>query len=227
MSADPYIEQPDDAGRDLPGLLDLHAKQICGKIHTGLVCQVQSFRDNGTANVQPVTMGRFINGDRFTLPVLVNVPISYPGGGGFRITFPLAPGDFVFVSFSERSIDEWKSQGGRNIAPQSLRRFDLSDGVIVAFLEPPGQADPIDTENFVLGQKAVGGMNLTIYANGKVTIGTSTTELLDLVDQTLTALDVFTTGLAASLDAATVSSAAALKITLGLISTALSTIKGP
>jgi len=41
------------------------------------------------------------------LPILQRVPVAYPQGGGFAITWPLAVGDFVLLIFSERSIRHW------------------------------------------------------------------------------------------------------------------------
>jgi len=41
------------------------------------------------------------------LPILLRVPVAYPQGGGFAITWPLNVGDFVTLVFSERSIRHW------------------------------------------------------------------------------------------------------------------------
>jgi hypothetical protein len=42
-----------------------------------------------------------------SLPILQRVPVAYPQGGGFSITWPLHVGDFVLLIFSERSIRHW------------------------------------------------------------------------------------------------------------------------
>lgn len=62
-----------------------------------------------------------------TLPVLVDVPVLFPGAGGFTLTFPVTAGDEVLVVFSSRCIDGWWQLG--DVRPQvELRMHDLSDG---------------------------------------------------------------------------------------------------
>lgn len=64
------------------------------------------------------------------LPVLVDCPIVFPGGGGFEFTFPIAAGDEGIVIFASRCIDAWWQQGG--VQPQAeLRMHDLSDGMFL------------------------------------------------------------------------------------------------
>jgi hypothetical protein len=48
------------------------------------------------------------------LPVIPRVPIAYPQGGGFAITWPLAAGDFVLLVFAERSIDQWLNTASKS-----------------------------------------------------------------------------------------------------------------
>jgi hypothetical protein len=42
-----------------------------------------------------------------SLPVIPCVPVAYMQGGGFYISVPLQPGDFVTLVFAERSLDHW------------------------------------------------------------------------------------------------------------------------
>ncbi len=46
------------------------------------------------------------------LPVIVDVPVLFPQGGGYRITFPLAVGDVGWLQFADRSLDVWLNRGG-------------------------------------------------------------------------------------------------------------------
>lgn len=62
-----------------------------------------------------------------TLPLLGDVPIVFPNGGGFTMTFPIKPNDEVLVIFSSRCIDQWWKSGGVQIQPE-LRMHSLSDG---------------------------------------------------------------------------------------------------
>lgn len=63
--------------------------------------------------------------------VISNVPVCFPGGDGFALTFPLVAGDTVLLVFSDRSIDRWKSQGGE-VDPGFLHTHNLSDAFALA-----------------------------------------------------------------------------------------------
>ncbi len=61
---------------------------------------------------------------------LLDVVAIFPGGGGFVLTFPIAPGDECLVVFASRCIDSWWQSGG--VQPQAeLRMHNLSDGFAV------------------------------------------------------------------------------------------------
>lgn len=62
-----------------------------------------------------------------TLPVLVDVPIVFPGGGGYTLTFPVTAGDEALVVFASRCIDAWWQSGGIGVQAE-FRMHDLSDG---------------------------------------------------------------------------------------------------
>ena len=77
------------------------------------------------------------------LPILPMVPIKFPSGGGYTLTFPVAVGDEGTVSFSSRCIDNWWLLSGvqPQLAPNnsgSLRKHNLSDG----FFELGGRSKP-------------------------------------------------------------------------------------
>lgn len=67
---------------------------------------------------------------------LVDVPVVFPSGGGYTLTFPMTPGDELLLVFSMRCIDSWWEQG-RQVAdkvgsiPPDLRLHDLSDGFAI------------------------------------------------------------------------------------------------
>lgn len=61
------------------------------------------------------------------VPLIVDCPVVFPSGGGFILTFPLTPGDPVYIAFANRCIDaHWQSGGVQNQA--DLRMHSLSDG---------------------------------------------------------------------------------------------------
>lgn len=128
-------------------------------IWTALPAIVQSFNPAlSTAEVQPSlqALETLVSGTQrwVNLPKLVDGPVLFPGGGGYRLTFPLAPGDEVLVVFSSRCIDGWWSQGG--IQQQlEFRMHDLSDGFVLpmpmsrprALAEAPVSMDGVELRN--------------------------------------------------------------------------------
>lgn len=46
------------------------------------------------------------------LPLLQDVPVMFPRGGGCTMTFPIKPGDECLVVFASRCIDGWWQSGG-------------------------------------------------------------------------------------------------------------------
>lgn len=65
-----------------------------------------------------------------TLPVFPDVPVVFPRGGGFALTFPIQPGDECLVVFSSRCIDAWWQSGGTQQQIEQ-RLHDLSDGFCI------------------------------------------------------------------------------------------------
>lgn len=90
--------------------------------------------DAMTLIAQPTIMGVVTNPDDtesyVKLPLLVDVPICFPSGGGFTLTFPLKMGDEILVIFASRCIDAWFQSGGIGI-PMETRMHDLSDGFAI------------------------------------------------------------------------------------------------
>lgn len=98
-----------------------------------------------TVSVQPTIKARVRNEDGSSawvqIPMLVDCPVIYPGGGGFTLTFPIQDGDECLVVFASRCIDSWWQSGGVQI-PAEMRMHDLSDGF--AFVGPRSQPRKLD-----------------------------------------------------------------------------------
>lgn len=106
--------------------------QIEGRLkdlHTMMPGIIVSFDpDKQTAVVQPAIKRIFTEKGAVNLPVCVDVPVAFPGGGDFFLTFPVKEGDECILGFSERAIDNWYASGGAQ-APAEYRLHDLSDGI--------------------------------------------------------------------------------------------------
>jgi len=136
-----------------------------------------------TCTVQPALKGQTAdelgNYTSAPLPLLVDVPVVFPRGGGCSITFPIKEGDECLVVFSDRCIDFWWQSGGVQ-EPVDPRQHDLSDAF--AFVGPMSQPNVIgnistttlqmrtddglayielDPNSHAINLVAPGGMNVT------------------------------------------------------------------
>lgn len=104
-------------------------------IWTALPGIIQSFNAaKKTCTVQPAIQAQRtledFSTEWVTLPLLVDCPVQFPGGGGATLTFPLKSGDECLVVFASRCIDAWWQSGGVQVQAE-LRMHDLSDGFVV------------------------------------------------------------------------------------------------
>lgn len=105
---------------------------------------VQSYNATAcTADIQPAVL-RVVtdeNGDRVTqrAPVLSDVPVLFPGGGGMRLTFPVKAGDLCLLVYSGQPLDQWHQLGGE-VDPKTSRHHHISDAVAIVGLTPAGKA---------------------------------------------------------------------------------------
>lgn len=136
-------ERVDDPVEALRAALD--GKQA--EMWTALPGLVETFDPQAmTVTVRPAVKGAFESesGARaaVTMPLLVDVPVVFPGAGGFTLTFPVASGDPCLVVFGSRCIDGWWQSGGVAEAPDG-RMHDLSDGFAILGPRPrPGVLTP-------------------------------------------------------------------------------------
>jgi hypothetical protein len=85
-----------------------------------------------TVVVQPAIMDTLIYNlvpTPTAIPPLPNIPVMFPRGGGFSITFPLEAGDEGVLVFSDMAIDSWWQSGGTQNKQVERRRHDLMDGM--------------------------------------------------------------------------------------------------
>lgn len=126
-------------------------------VHTCAPGRVVSV-NGGRVNVKPLLNRRLRDGRTEEMPVVPDVPVWFPSGGGASITWPISNGDGCLLIFAERSIDEWKGSFDEE-APDDPRRHQLADAIALVGLKPdmePGQG-------IVL---TMGGVTLTVSDGG-------------------------------------------------------------
>ena len=113
-------------------LLDANSAQMESRlkeVHTCIPGIIVSF-DPGTqwAEVQPAIKRIFTTKGAVDLPLCVDVPVMFPSGNRFFITWPVFPGDECLLFFSQRCIDLWAIEGDTQ-EPDDYRTHDMSDGI--------------------------------------------------------------------------------------------------
>lgn len=158
-------------------------------IWTAMPGVIQSFdATKQTCVVQPTVQGTISAKDGsisvVTMPLCLDCPVQFPGGGGVTLTFPVKKDDECLLVFASRCIDSWWQQGGIQ-PPAEFRMHDLSDGfAILGFRSVPRQLDPAadtsvaqlrsdDGSTFV--ELDPDGQVVTITAPGGLTINADTT----------------------------------------------------
>ena len=126
------------------------ADERVGQMHTAIPGRVVKY-DAATqkAWVQPVVKGISpVDGSSVKMPQLPSMPVVFPQGGGFSITWPLKPGDTVLVIFSEQAMAQWLISGNDDAEPEHPWRFELTDGIVLAGMRPfvGSLTSPSDTE---------------------------------------------------------------------------------
>lgn len=125
----------------------LDAKQT--QIWTAMPAIVQSFNPAAmTCEVKPTITGLLRtpegNYSQVEMPLLLDCPVFFPGGGGVTLTFPIKPGDECLVIFASRCIDSWWQLGGIR-GQAEYRMHDISDGFVFAGVRSQPRAFDVDT----------------------------------------------------------------------------------
>jgi phage baseplate assembly protein gpV len=129
----------------LPEMLKVERSIVGNQLRVSMPGIIQSFDpETVTCVVQPAI--RYIETDAKgqsstkSFPLLVDVPVVFPRGGGCTLTFPVTAGDECLLVFADRCIDFWWQSGGVQ-EPVDTRMHDLSDAF--AIVGPQSQANKI------------------------------------------------------------------------------------
>lgn len=104
------------------------------------------------AVVQPLIKRRRIDEElgavRESLPSIVEAPVVFLGGGGFRTTYPVRAGDTCEIRWQSASLDRWLARGGE-VDPEDDRRHHIADAVVyVGLRHDPLASAPTDCATF-------------------------------------------------------------------------------
>lgn len=125
-----------------------------GRLWTALPGIVQSFdAQRMVCNVQPSIKGSVLGPDGsvtpVNMPMLLDCPVVFPGGGGCTLTFPVSAGDECLMIFSSRCIDSWWLLGGVQ-GQAEFRMHNLSDGFALVGVRSQPRKFTVDTSGVQL-----------------------------------------------------------------------------
>ena len=123
-------------------------------VHTALPAIIISFDPKKrTVSAQPTIQRVFSEGEgkagADNLPPCVDVPVVFPMGGGYELTFPINKGDECLLIFAERCIDSW-FETGQPSEPADFRQHDLSDAFAIVGVRSLANIQPVWTEGVEL-----------------------------------------------------------------------------
>lgn len=133
------FNDPDEQQRDA-------MENMLANLRVAMPGIVQSFDPaTQTATVQPAINENVKIGDgerqAMSLPVLSDIPVQFPRGGGYSLTLPIRPGDECLLVFSDSCIDGWWQSGGIQ-NQMERRRHDLSDATAIMGITSTPRAVP-------------------------------------------------------------------------------------
>ena len=142
------------------------------KVHCKVLVQRPFFDETDTRQVE-------------SIPIIANVPVEFPGSGGFRVTFPISDGNLVIngqtvkattglLVWCDRSIDKWLSGTGAEVDPEFDHAHAHADAVFIPGLNPFGSAlQAVPTSGMSIGRD-VSPSDIEIDGQGNVSVANGT-----------------------------------------------------
>jgi hypothetical protein len=127
-----------------------------------------------------------------SLPVLPNVPVAFPRGGGYFVSFPLAKGDPVLVVFCDAPIGAWLKKGDM-AEPGLSESHGLGGAVCYPGIAPnDDKLDDASASTMKLGKDGTPAAQIEFTDSlTKVGGGDQFVALANLVDSRLAAIRTF------------------------------------
>jgi hypothetical protein len=186
---------------DLIEILRQIMSQLSDRLCVSLPGKVVSYDSvTQSADVKPLLSKSLVdkdgNEEKIELPEVKKVPVAFSRGGGHFVTFPLEPGDNVFLIFCDRSIDDfWFSDGGTPMDQNDFRSHDLSDAVAIPAFYPSKKSitDALGNDAVFGKEKGVQvrskGSSIDITSNGLASAIGGFVAMAQKVDLIISTLD--------------------------------------
>ena len=162
---------PDRTYQNLSDVLEFCFAREIRDVYTSIPGEIVSYA-NGRASVQPTIRVLLTDGSVRDRPVLSDVPVMHPAGGGYKIHVPLVAGDPVWLLFSMRGIEHWKRTMGMSDPGASVMGLDAAVAI-------PAPARTVTARDGLV----IEGENSYIQINGdEITLSATTINLLGTVN---------------------------------------------
>lgn len=163
--------------------IQTHVKEALASLYTSLPAVVTKVAVKGTStvvNVQPLISRVSQEGYVDKEPILENVLIQWPEGGGFRLTCPIDVGDTVMLHFSMRGAMELKnSDATKPVVSAEKRLHSLPDAFAVPTKLTYSTGKEVDPDAMAIGSDS---MEIRITKAGTIELGRDAVEKLVLGD---------------------------------------------
>lgn len=144
------------------------------KIHTTTIGIIENFDiETQTAVIQPAIKRVLISENQETItyitenhPLLVNVPVVFPGGGDWFMTFPVKRGDECLIFSMERSIGNWKKNGGIQEPSNYKRKLSFKDAVAMVGIQSKASSLPNFNSDEPEIRNRDGSVKMVLNSNG-------------------------------------------------------------
>lgn len=121
-------------------------KKIKNTVNTSINGVISSFdATTQTCNVRIVQPKKQVSEEKSSViytdveyPLLQNVPVLFPSGGGFTLTFPIKKGDECLLIFNQRSLDYWKQSNNGGVQENgSHMTYYMEDAIAIVGVNAP------------------------------------------------------------------------------------------
>lgn len=123
---------------DLVEALTIWLSSKLEDVHTAIPGKIVKYdEDSETAEVLPLLSKITIKNVEVSLPVIPGVPVIFPSGKSFKLSWEVQKGDGVLLIFSEAALGAWvNSDGTKQISPEGKHRFSETDAMAILGLSP-------------------------------------------------------------------------------------------
>ena len=153
--------------------------EAVSELYTTLPAKVIAVKKKGNStvvDVQPLINRRYQSGAVDEEPVLGDVPLQWPSGGGCYITFPIEIGDNVELNFSMRALTEWRNgDGQRQQTPTDKRLHALSDAFATPCIHTYQSGIEVDSTAVEISS---GATEIRVLKDGTIELGEGAIERL-------------------------------------------------